>query len=195
MARRASILLYLWMTCITTQSAYAQQAEIRVSLFGQPCQLSGPLTPSQLKDIHWISPEQIPAAPTPEQIKEGLGRVSKKRLSLPPSLDRYRERLEKRLNAQSDFFKAMEQSKKSGKTAPLIDVSRNHAYSRQQKILEDLINRIAKKKPIRSWEPLMAEAVRDAYNDAIEPHPEEEFHRAIKHMGVKYTCMFEESED
>ncbi len=43
--------------------------------------------------------------------------------------------------------------------------------------------------------PATQESLLEAFNDSIEPDPEEEFHRAIQRLGVQYTCSFEESED
>ena len=34
----------------------------------------------------------------------------------------------------------------------------------------------------------------EAYSPGIEPDPEEEFHRAIHRINVKYQCTFEENE-
>ena len=35
----------------------------------------------------------------------------------------------------------------------------------------------------------------DYYDGCIEPDPEEEFHRAVKLLGVQYVCSFEESDE
>src|SRR5688572_6268907 len=95
-------------------------AETRVHLFGQPCMLSGPPAEDILKAIHSISPEQMPPSPSGDQVRTLLDRM-KKIAGIPPALDRYREQLTRRLEAQAAFHDGVAAAKKAGKPEPLLE--------------------------------------------------------------------------
>src|SRR4051794_38218221 len=105
---RESLILPCIIVAMTVASgrAYAVGAanhEVRVSLFGQPCTLQGPLDERALRVVHSLSPDQIypqrentlTAAPTRRALEK-----LKSLNGAPAGLDRYRERLGKRLEAQ-----------------------------------------------------------------------------------------------
>jgi hypothetical protein len=109
-------------------------------------------------------------------------------------LDRYRERLTKRIEAQLAFIDALEALKRERKNTLLRGLERRivsptklkefAAQSRKVEAMGDLGSGRGKE---------AAEQLFQAYNDAIEADPEEEFHAAIHRMNVQYTCTFEES--
>lgn len=169
---------------------FAPPAEIPVTLFGQPCVLSGPVSSETLKACHSISPEQLPPARTSDQARRLLEKLRKAQ-NIPSALERYRERLSRRLEAQIAFFNGLAAAKKSGRAADLISATKGQIPEKQAKNFEALV----KKDPVASWNSAIIDQITDSYNDWIEQNPEEEFHRAIERMNIRYTCSFEESEE
>lgn len=176
--------------------AAPNRQQLKVSLFGQPCLLQGPVDEKTLKVIHSLSPEQLypsqegalsaaPSRKTLEKLKAVTG--------APAGLDRYRERLTKRLEAQIAFLSAVENLRKDQKAAPLIAVVKANTSSRRAKEFEAAVKKAEASKSLAKSETL--DALFDSYNEGIESDPEEEFHRAIQRMGVQYACSFEEHGD
>lgn len=176
----------------------ASATEIHVSLFGQPCDLQGPLDEPKLRIIHSLSPEQIypdmgetplASAPVRKSIDKlkAVGSAS----GAPASLDRYRERLSKRLDAQLAMLEAFDAFKKSGKLALVYAASKAKLPARRQKEFDAAVRKAEAAKTLGKSATL--ESLLDTYNDGIEADPEEEFHRAIQKLGVQYTCSFEEN--
>lgn len=194
------------------------QTEIHVTLLGQPCLLQGPFDEATLKAVHVIGPAQIypnlspnDALSSSEQARKALEKI-RRVTSLPSLLDRYREKLGKRLDAQMIFLenlesiaekgpKAVSKQAKPGQVPSQVDgiqkllksvKSRIQASSLQK--LENLLKKLKTLKNSAQYRD-QVEQVFDFYNDSIEPDPEEEFHRAIKKLNIQYTCSFEENDD
>lgn len=179
-----------------TEANAAPSAEIRVSLFGQPCILQGPTDERALRMIHSLSPEQLypqsdsnlSSAPTRRAL-EKLRAIT----GAPAGLDHYRERLAKRLQAQLGMLEAIETYLKDHKSASLIAVSKGSLTGRHLKDFETAVKKAESAKSLAKHDTL--DALFDTFSDGIEPDPEEEFHRAIQRMNVQYTCSFEENGD
>lgn len=170
--------------------------ELKVTLFGTPCTLSGPLGVQGLKAVHAVSPEQ--ALPTIEasdlqkaskQIKRALESVRAAK-PVPAALDRYRERLTKRLEALGAFSDAWVAAKAQRKSAPLIAAGQKYSQGKDAKPFEQLAKKVE-----AGVSADLAEQLFDLYSSMIEPDPEEDFHRAIERINVRYSCTFEEPSD
>jgi hypothetical protein len=175
-----------------TQANTGPATEIRVSLFGQPCVLQGPADERTLRLIHSLSPEQLypqrdtslASAPTRRALDK-LHSIS----GAPAALDRYRERLGKRLEAQVALLETLESFQKTHKPTPVYAVGKKYLAGRRLKEFDAAIKKAEGTKVSSS----AADSIFDAFSDGIEPDPEEEFHRAIHRMNVQYTCSFEET--
>ncbi|MEK7396186.1 MAG: hypothetical protein AAB116_04560 [Candidatus Poribacteria bacterium] len=166
-------------------------SEITVNLFGQPCLLTGPLDKETLKIIHSISPEQLyPHEPEYASTMQALKKLRAVK-SLPPSLDRYKDRLAKRLEAQLSFFEGLATAKKPGKI-PFLNAVKPHIKGNSS-AFTSAVNKLVFSEASNNQEKL--DTVFELYNEIIEPDPEEDFHRAIKKLNVQYTCVFEDSSD
>lgn len=170
-------------------------------LLGQPCLLQGPFTELILKSIHSIGPAQIYPTLSPQNIPSSLEQ-SRKALekirsssSLHALLDRYREKLRKRLEAQAAFMTALLQAQKGNEIGNLLKTMSQYVQGRDLRTFESLLkkNYPAEKVNLTNSETL--DTLFDLYNDSIEPDPEAEFHRAIKKLGIQYTCSFEETDE
>ncbi|OFZ18086.1 MAG: hypothetical protein A2X94_02630 [Bdellovibrionales bacterium GWB1_55_8] len=164
--------------------------EITVTLFGQPCLIAGPLNKSVLKEIHSISPEQIFPAEASDLNAEPVKRSFEKLKAtqgIPPALDRYREKLLKRLEAQLAFLDGLAAAKKAHKSGPLLaSISKFTAGKRTQEFdallrKTDFAGSVGAENASQLLELLL---------DVVESDPEEEFHRAIQKLNVQYTCVF-----
>jgi len=180
--------LLIWTVCSVSS---ARAAEIKVVLFGQPCLLRGPIEIPQLKSIHEISPEQIFSG------QDGIAQSKQQTLAIlnhliksptvPNALDRYKERLKKRLEAQIDFFDTFDEYKHTGKIENLMGLLSRRVLPKSQKQFEDMIKKVSEK-DVQVQEPKIFES----YLEMIEPYPEEDFHRGIQKIHVQYICSFDE---
>jgi hypothetical protein len=171
---------------------------ISIKLFGQPCVLEGPLAAPTLQQIHSISPEEI-CSPfstdrTPEETRKALEHL-KSLSGLPPSLDRYRERLTRRLSAELAFLEAMQEARKSRNGQPLVDSTKAYLQAGKRRDFVTLAKSFVTAAPESAKRKELASQLYDFYNEAIDASPEDEFHRAIRSMNVQYTCSFEESDE
>ncbi len=171
----------------------APQAQIKVSLFGQPCLLIGPLSESTLKAIHAISPEQMPPPKTEEQTQKQLEKV-KSAAQVPSSLDRYREQLTRRLEAQTALFEGLAAATKAGSIAPLSQKVSPYLSKRRTKDFEAQLKAIDAKQKPGAWNTATLDQISEAFETALDSSPEEEFHRAIGRLNIRYQCAFEEGE-
>lgn len=183
---RPAPLYGLLLFSVLAQANTAPSTEIRVSLFGQPCTLKGPVDERSLRQIHALSPEQIYPEREP-RLSGGPTRRSLEKLrafqNVPAALDHYRERLIKRLEAQLVLLEALEGFRKNHKSAPIMDAAKTYLSPRRIKEFEVAL----KKADI--------DQIFDTFSDGIEPDPEEEFHRAIHRMSIQYACSFEGSDN
>jgi len=175
----------------------AGSTRISVTLFGQPCMLEGPLTQETLKSIHAVSPEEICSPFSVERTAdETRSAIEKLKVApgLPPSLDRYREKLTRRLRAELTFIDALPEAKKSKSAARLVELTREYVLASKRKEMESLAKSFASATAeIKRKE--LASQLYDFYSEAIDANPEDEFHRAIRTMNVQYTCSFEETDE
>ena len=156
--------------------------EIRVTLFGQPCSLQGPVSQEILRSIHDISPEKLPLPASLESARKAVEQI-KKQPTLPTALDIYRDKLTKRLEAQLAFFQGWEVYKKSKDIGALTSALKSSLSERK---LAD-VKALPKKVPSGKLEDIA-----DAFNEIADAPPEEDFHRAIERLGVRYSCTFED---
>ncbi|MGK5089895.1 hypothetical protein WDW86_20280 [Bdellovibrionota bacterium FG-2] len=174
-------------------------AEIRVTLFEQPCLLRGPVAETILKNVHAISPEQMyPSAiltqnpgETSESLRKALDKL-KKTTPTPTQLDRYRDRLTKRFSSQLAFFEGLQAFKQTGQPDALLEKGKRILPEKKFKNFEAQVKKKAAsgKAGIKSFEPVL-----DLFNESIEADPEEEFHRAIRNLDIHYVCNFGDTED
>lgn len=178
------------------RASASPSTEIRVSLFGQPCILQGPTDERTLRVIHSLSPEQLyPQRDAPLSSAPTRRALDKLRAvtGAPTGLDRYRERLAKRLEAQLALLGAIESFRKDHKTVAILAAGKNSLTGRRLKEFETAVKKAEGSKTLSSRDT--QDTLFDSFSDGIEPDPEEEFHRAIQRMNVQYTCSFEENGD
>ncbi|MEO5970025.1 MAG: hypothetical protein ABIQ95_08865 [Bdellovibrionia bacterium] len=183
---------------LQSASIAGPQTEVHVTLLGQPCLIQGPFDELVLKSIHSIGPAQIYPTLSLQNIPSSLER-SRKALekirsssNLHSLLDRYREKLRKRIEAQVAFMTALQQSHKTNQASTLLKTAAQYLQGRDLRSFESLL------KKNHSFEKANAETLDtlfDLFNEAIEPDPEAEFHRAIKKLKIQYTCSFEENDE
>ncbi len=169
---------------------------ISVTLFGQPCVLEGPLGAAELKAIHAISPEEIcsPFSPerTIEETRKAMDRL--KTAGLPSGLDRYRDRLTKRLKAELAFLESLQDSRKKKSPQALITATHDFVFQGKRKELEASARAfVAAVDASGRWQ--QQTQLFDLYNESIDARPDDEFHRAIRTMNVQYLCSFEEADE
>jgi hypothetical protein len=186
-------LLACWPAAPELARAAPSSREIRVALFGQPCSLQGPADEQTLRVIHSLSPDQL--YPSRESVLTSLStKRSLEKLraitGTPPALDRYRERLTKRLEAQLALLTAFESLRKDHKSAPVIAAGKAHLNARRSKEFERAVKKAEASKTLAKNDTL--DSLFDSFSDGIEADPEEEFHRSIQRMGIQYACTFEE---
>lgn len=201
-ASRIGILGIQCILCILAASSSAEpasaapSAELKVSLFGQPCVLQGPVDAKILKAIHSLSPEQLYPERGPTLLADPTRRAldKLKATPVPSALDRYRERLTRRLEAQAVLLDSLESFRKTHKPAPVLAIARKYLAGKQLKEFESALKRAEPVKDLASERGRdVLDVVFDAFSERIEADPEEEFHRAIHRMQVQYTCSFEEN--
>jgi hypothetical protein len=202
-----------WVVCVSISflltalpgRANGHSTEVRISLLGQPCSLQGPFEENILKLIHSVGPAQIYPILNFKNISSSLAQAKKSLekihsiSGLPTSLDRYREKLKKRLGAQVAFMTALletqKNSKKSDQNSVLLKTVDDYLQDRDLKKFESILRKNHTLEKMGPLSPDTIEALFEYFNDSIEPDPEAEFHRAIKKLGVQYVCSFEENED
>ncbi len=165
----------------------AESSEVHVNLLGQPCLLSGPYDDSTLNLIHSLGPAQLYPnlsnlnQPTgTESIVRALSKIQNPK-NLPALLDRYRERLTRRLQQQQRFIQAIRSKTPS---VSLLKLGKEFIRGPEMKKFESLLKQ----------KTGVNEQLFEIFNDSIEPDPEADFHRAIKQLQIQYNCSFEESE-
>lgn len=164
--------------------------EIHVTLFGQPCLLSGPFGETILRTVHELSPERIPPFVTAEQVKVARDRLSKAS-ELPQALEGYRDRLTQRLQAQARFHEGLAEARKAGKAEALVARVRPSIEPSRVVAFESAARKAETRQTPASWSAATVDELTQAFELAIEPHPEEEFHRVIHRLDISYQCSFE----
>lgn len=176
--------------------AHAKDTEIKVSLFGQPCTLIGPKDAATLKAIHAVSPEQIPPVRSEAQALVALERI-KKSSRLPGELNIYIDKIEKYVLSQQAFYQGLAAARRDKNSDRFLEQVEKH-------LREGAIHKVAGKPQLPSdlkaaLEKSIKESSEAALQELIDIHatysdelPEEFFHRAIKKIGIRYVCTFEE---
>lgn len=183
-------------TLAKTQTAM----QIHVILLGQPCTLKGPFDESTLKLIHSIGPAQINSnlslsVPTKEleNTKKTLDQLRSAK-NLPSQLDRYKEKLTKRLDAEIKFLDAVEAFKKSHSTIELAKLGKSLLTDKKLNKYSETIKKLDASNKASQTQELLDQLF-ELYSEEIEPDPESEYHYGIKKLNIQYHCSFEESED
>ncbi len=179
----------------------ASSTEIHVNLLGQSCLLKGPFDESTLKTIHSVGPAQIypnfssvDSPTTKGQTQKALEQLRNIN-NLPSLLDRYKEKLGKRLGAQAEFFSGLQILLNDQDPTELNKAAKKYLKSSDQRAFENGVKKLQTniKSPAQRKE--FSEQLFDLFNESIEKDPEEDFHRAIKKLNIQYICSFEESDD
>ena len=184
-----------------TGSKVTQEEEIRVTLLGQPCTLSGPFSTAQLSAIHAIGPAQIYPNINPPNLPEAEKNAKKALSTLtqtkhtPATFDRYKQNLSQRLDAQIAFLHALKESQKQLSTSPLLKVIEAYTKNKNSKLYPQSVKKLAGIDLKTPQSNQLIEESFEQFNEEIEPDPEQEFHRALKKLRIQYKCSFEESED
>lgn len=169
--------------------AAASRTEIKVALFEKPCLLSGPHSRETLEAVHDLGPERVPPSPSLETAKAALDRINRTG-TIFPAAQRYLEKLESRLTAQAEFLKELEIARKNGKSAALLTIARKHLVTKDTADFERRFRKLASSKALKSGDAEKVDAIVELFNDSIEAHPEEEFHRALRSAEIRYDCQF-----
>jgi hypothetical protein len=176
----------------------AKLQEIQVTLFGQPCTMSGPFPKNTLILLHEISPEKIPPDATVARMRQTLKKASELK-SLPLPLQQYRDHLRKRLSAKIALEEALTQSGKSAAKqnpekalASALANLKEHVSTLQYPAFESKAK--AELKARGSWNESFTQSLRDSFLNQIQPDTEEEFHKAIRLTKIQYVCTFDDGE-
>ncbi len=171
---------------VGSSSQAADPAQVKVTLFGAPCILSGPISEENLRVVHSISPERMPLPESIEQSRQTLA-AAKKITSAPAGLDRYREKLLRRLDAQQAAFEGLAKARQSKDSKPFFDAIKSFQTAEKAKHFQAEFGKLVAKK---KWAFADDDAI-GLFNDSVDAFPEEEFHRSIQKMGIRYGCSFE----
>ena len=194
-----TLLLAAALALAANTRAAGPETRVPVTLFGQPCVLKGPLDEKTLKAVHAISPEQIAPPFTSSRTREQTRRAIehlRETTGLPSGLDRYRDQLGSELKAQLAFLEGLESARRAGNGSPLVTAAKAYVKPSREKEFEAL----AAKFPARgSQQATVLEQLFDFYSDAWQTDApegsEEEFHRAIRKLGIQYVCNFDSGDD
>ena len=170
--------------------------EIQVTLFGQPCTMSGPFARTSLTLLHEISPEKIPPDLTLEQMRRIRTKTGDLK-NMPMPIEQYRDHLRKRLSAKIAFDEAISQAKKSKDSKksidPFVTNLKEHISPLQYPGFAE-----ATKKSFEVggsiWNEAFIASVRERFENSIQPDTEEEFHKAIRAAKIQYVCAFDDSD-
>ena len=169
--------------------------EIQVTLFGQPCTMSGPFPRAALTLLHEISPEKLPPDLTLEQMKRVRAKTNDLK-GMPMPIEQYRDHLRKRLSAKIAFGEAIAAAKKSADPkralGPFLRNLKEHVPTLQYPSFAE-----ETKKSFEAggsaWNDSFVSSVRERFEGVIQPDTEEEFHKAIRLAKIQYVCSFDEA--
>ena len=171
--------------------------EIQVTLFGQPCTMSGPFPKTSLTLLHEVSPEKIPPDLTTDQMKRVRAKTGELK-SMPMPIEQYRDHLRKRLSAKIAFEEAVAQAKKAkGEMKKSLETVltnlKEHISTLQYSGFAD-----ATKKSFETsgsaWNEAFTVSFRERFEGVIQPDTEEEFHKSIRLAKIQYVCAFDDSD-
>lgn len=186
----------LGVTLPGAEAANSKQ-EIKVTLFGQTCTMSGPYPTATLQWIHEVSPEKVPPDQTLEQMKKVRSKLAGAK-SVSPEIDLYRDHLRKRISAKIAFEEAIREAKKKGNTPKsfeifMINVKEHITPTLLLSFETSMKKQFAERNSI--WEGEFAQALKEKFEESIQPETEEEFHKAIRKSNIQYGCNFDEGAD
>lgn len=167
----------------------APQAKIKVTLFGQACNLVGPYSEATLQEIHAVSPEKIPVDFTASQVQNTLDLLKKiQRPKIPSALEPYLDRQKSRFEGWSAFYAVLKEDASKRTSEELLTRLKPHLKNQNPTPLKELADRWSK-----DWaNGLMREQFVEGLRERLPADPEAEFHRVIRRLKIKYTCTFEE---
>ena len=184
-------------TSAPTKSAGNLQ-EIQVTLFGQPCTMSGPFPRASLSQLHEISPEKITPDLSVEQMKKIRTKTGDLK-AMPMAIEQYRDHLRKRLSAKIAFEEAVAPAKKAGgkdsrkALETFLTNVKEHISTLQYPGFVD-----ATKKAFEAggatWNEAFLASLRERFEGVIQSETEEEFHKAIRAAKIQYVCAFDDSD-
>lgn len=186
-AAKRCLKLSIFLTYLLQAPVHAKQ--IKVTLFDQPCLLSGPFDVTTLTRVHSISPEKVPPHLSSEQARKMLNLLGPG--SFPAVLEKYRESLKKRISAQLAFNDSLAAAQKKTNIEVFLTNIREHIAESRFKDFDVGVRRLSTKAGTH-WGPAFADQLKEFYITMIEPDPEEEFHRAIRRANIHYACAFDE---
>ncbi len=170
--------------------------EIQVTLFGQPCSMSGPYTRPSLSLLHEISPEKIPPDLTVDQMKRIRTKTGDLK-GMPMPIEQYRDHLRKRLSAKIAFEEAITQAKKSKDSRksldPFLTNLKEHIPTLQYPGFSETTKK-AFETAGGTWTESFIAPLRERFESMIQPDTEEEFHKAIRAARIQYVCAFDDSD-
>lgn len=165
--------------------SYAEN--LKVTLFGQPCTLTGPVPIATLNTLHQISPANCKAL-DPQSAKRSLGIVESTK-EIPNELRNYHGLLAQHLKARVAFYSALEVAQKKRSAQQFITRVRSLLRSPNLGKLQRLVE--------ATWTPEKSEVAEsdllDYYDQITTSYPESEYHAGIRRMNVRYQCSFDES--
>ncbi len=169
--------------------------EISVKLFSGDCKLSGPWDAAVLTRIHAIGPERIPPQQPLEPSREAV-KLLQASTDIPNALDLYRERLLKRVEQQVRFHEAVPAAKKAKSLVPIREALIKQLNAVEKERLEATLRMVSNKElKVAKWDVAFIEKLTTALDGVLEPYPEEDYHRTIQRLGLKYDCVSELYED
>ena len=171
--------------------------EIQVTLFGQPCTMSGPYPRPALSLLHEISPEKIPPDLSVDQMKRVRTKCGELK-GMPMPIEQYRDHLRRRLSAKIAFEEAIAQSKKSkakdGRALdPFLTNVKEHISTLQYTAFSGE-TRKAFESGGAIWNEPFLTSLRERFENVIQPDTEEEFHKAIRAVKIQYVCAFDDND-
>ncbi len=186
-----------WGICVSAWAAPAQKQEIKVTLFGQACTMSGPFPTATLQWIHDVSPEKVPPDQTLDQMKKTRTALSGAK-NISPEIDLYRDHLRKRISAKIAFEEAVREAKKKGNNLKsfetfMINV-KEHINPLQLSAFESAMKKTFAERN-STWDGDWITLLKEKFSESIQPETEEEFHKAIRKANIQYGCNFDDGAD
>jgi hypothetical protein len=172
--------------------------EIAVTLFGQPCAMSGPFARPLLSLLHEISPEKISPDLTVAQMKKIRTKTGEIK-GMPMVIEQYRDHLRKRLSAKITLEETIEQAKKANpaEAKRVLDAFFKNAKENISPIRFPGFQAEVQKAFSSAgniWSAAFVAILREKYEEVIQPDTEEEFHKAIRVAKIQYVCVFDDGD-
>jgi len=177
--------------CGVSNATTIDTQETTIKLFGHPCIIKGPFPPKTLKLIHEQSPEKILPVSSPQHAQEMLKKISEFS-DLHKAFESYQQKLISHIKAQEAFLIGMQNVKEKKDTNELQKAILPHLIEAQKtKFLGFLKKFIETNKNPAKWSEEDTAKLEEAFLEASHPDPERDYHLAIKHLGIQYSCSFQ----